>query len=42
MHTTAGSFALADLLAEEDAAVTERLKKAGALILGKANLSEFT
>ncbi len=41
LHTTAGSFALADLIAVEDAAVTEKLRQAGALILGKANLSEF-
>ena len=41
LHTTAGSFALADLYPENDAAVTEKLRAAGALILGKANLSEF-
>ncbi|MBQ3459934.1 MAG: hypothetical protein IJH14_04610 [Solobacterium sp.] len=41
MHTTAGSLALSDLIAEEDAMVTKRLRDAGALILGKSNLSEF-
>ena len=41
MHTTAGSYALEDLIAKEDAMVTKRLKEAGALILGKTNLSEF-
>lgn len=41
MHTTAGSFALQDLVAEEDAYVAKRLREAGAVILGKANLSEF-
>ena len=41
MHTTAGSYALADLIAEEDASITKQLRKAGALILGKTNLSEF-
>ena len=41
MHTTAGSLALSDLIAEEDAMVTKRLREAGALILGKSNLSEF-
>ena len=41
MHTTAGSLALADLIAEEDAPLSERLRQAGALILGKSNLSEF-
>lgn len=41
MHTTAGSFALNDLIASEDAEITKRLREAGALILGKTNLSEF-
>ena len=41
LHTTAGSLALADLIAQEDAPVTAKLREAGALILGKANLSEF-
>jgi len=41
MHTSASSFALADFYAPYDAFVVKRLKEAGAIILGKANLSEF-
>ena len=41
MHTTAGSAALADLTAEKDAFIVCKLREAGAVILGKANLSEF-
>lgn len=41
MHTSASSFALADFYAPYDAFVVTRLKEAGAIILGKANLSEF-
>jgi len=40
-HTTAGSLALADAHAKGDAPVTKRLRDAGAVILGKANLTEF-
>jgi amidase len=40
-HTTAGSLALADGRAKRDATVVERLRGAGAVILGKANLTEF-
>ena len=40
-HTTAGSLALADAKAMRDATVTKRLRDAGAVILGKANLTEF-
>ena len=40
-HTTAGSLALADARAKRDATVVERLRAAGAVILGKANLTEF-
>ncbi|HKM68880.1 MAG TPA: amidase family protein, partial [Stellaceae bacterium] len=40
-HTTAGSLALADARAKRDATVVELLRRAGALILGKANLTEF-
>ncbi len=41
LHTTAGSLALSDLIAEKDAFIVRRLREAGAVILGKANLSEF-
>ena len=41
MHTTAGSLALADHIAAQDAFLVERLRAAGAIILGKANLSEW-
>lgn len=41
LHTTAGSFALRDNLAEHDAPVIRNLRRAGALILGKANMTEF-
>jgi amidase len=40
-HTTAGSLALADARAKRDATVTRLLREAGAVILGKANLTEF-
>jgi amidase len=40
-HTTAGSLALADARANRDATVAARLREAGAIILGKANLTEF-
>lgn len=39
--TTAGSLALADAPASRDAGIVTRLRKAGVLILGKANLSEW-
>ncbi|MDB4876914.1 MAG: N-carbamoylputrescine amidase [Gemmatimonadetes bacterium] len=41
MHTTAGSLALADNIAPRDSFVAERLRAAGAVILGKTNLSEW-
>ncbi|KAK0205143.1 amidase signature enzyme [Desarmillaria ectypa] len=41
MNTTAGSFSLLDSIVPDDAGVVKRLRKAGAIILGKANLSEF-
>jgi amidase len=41
MLTTAGSLALADAPALHDAGLVERLRKSGALILGKTNLSEW-
>ena len=40
-HTTAGSLALASARAKDDATVVKRLRAAGAVILGKANLTEF-
>ena len=39
MHTTAGSLALADNFAKQDAFIVHKLRKAGAVILGKTNLS---
>ncbi len=41
MQTTAGSTALAGSIAARDATVAEKLRDAGAVILGKANLSEW-
>jgi amidase len=41
LHTTAGSFALLDARPEQDAFHVQRLCAAGAVILGKANLSEW-
>ncbi|MFP5246606.1 MAG: amidase family protein, partial [Thermoanaerobaculia bacterium] len=41
MHTTAGSLALADSIATRDAHLVRRLREAGAVILGKTNLSEW-
>ena len=41
MPTTAGSVALADNYAPYDASLITRLKASGAVILGKANLTEF-
>ncbi|HEY0420871.1 MAG TPA: amidase family protein [Acetobacteraceae bacterium] len=40
-HTTAGSLALEGAKARRDATVTRLLREAGAVILGKANLTEF-
>jgi amidase len=41
MHTTAGSLALSENIAARDAFVAQRLREAGAVILGKTNLSEW-
>src|SRR6516165_8312309 len=40
-YTTAGSLALADARARQDATIVALLREAGAVILGKANLTEF-
>ncbi|MBR4692003.1 MAG: hypothetical protein IKP17_04525 [Oscillospiraceae bacterium] len=41
LHTTAGSLALADNLAAEDAPVVGNLRRNGAAVIGKTNLTEF-
>ena len=41
MATTAGSLALAELRPAHDAFLVARLREAGAVVLGKANLSEW-
>ncbi|MEJ2503566.1 MAG: amidase, partial [Gemmatimonadota bacterium] len=41
MTTTAGSLALEGSIAPRDAFIAERLREAGAILLGKANLSEW-
>src|SRR5690606_38689772 len=41
MQTTAGSLALLGSSPQRDAFIVRRLRAAGALILGKANLSEW-
>ncbi|MBB6672144.1 amidase family protein [Cohnella nanjingensis] len=41
MHTSAGSLALADSIAPEDAFVASRLRAAGAVLIGKANMTEM-
>lgn len=41
MRTSAGSLALADSVAARDAFLVARLRQAGAVILGKTNLSEW-
>lgn len=41
MHTTAGSLAMMKNKPEKDAYLVARLREAGAIILGKANLSEW-
>ncbi len=41
MSTTAGSLALAGSIAPRDAFMVEQLREAGAVILGKTNLSEW-
>ncbi len=41
MHTSASSIVFEDFYADEDAFIIKKLREAGAIILGKANLSEF-
>lgn len=41
MHTSAGSKALADSYALKDSEVASRLREAGAVILGKTNMTEW-
>ena len=41
MHTTAGSVALANNIATKDAPAAANLRAAGAVIVGKANMTEF-
>ncbi len=40
-RTTAGSKVLADNVSQENAAVVEQLRKAGAVMIGKTNTHEF-
>lgn len=41
LHTSAGSLALAQSVAPQDAFLVQQLRQAGALILGKANMTEW-
>lgn len=41
MMTTAGSFALEGSMPSRDAFIVQRLREAGAILLGKANMSEW-
>jgi len=41
LHTSAGSLALKDCIAPRDAFLVTRLREAGAVILGKANMTEW-
>lgn len=41
MQTTAGSLAMAENIASSDAFIVKKLREAGAIIIGKTNLSEW-
>ena len=41
LHTSAGSLSLADHYAMEDATIVKKLRDAGAVILGKTNMTEW-
>jgi amidase len=41
MHTSAGSLALKDNVASTDAFIVQKLREAGAIILGKVNMTEW-
>ena len=41
MHTSAGAVVLADNISDRDSGVATRLRDAGAVLIGKANLSEW-
>jgi len=41
MHTTAGALAIADNVMKDDAFIVKKLREAGAVLLGKTNLSEW-
>ncbi|MBS8266616.1 amidase [Mesobacillus boroniphilus] len=41
MHTSAGSLALKDSFAQKDSMVAAKLREAGAVILGKTNMTEW-
>jgi amidase len=41
MHTSAGSIALANNIAKQDSFVAKKLREAGAIIIGKANMTEW-
>ena len=41
LHTTAGSYALENVTVKQDAQVARKLREAGVILLGKANMSEW-
>jgi amidase len=41
MNTTAGGFALLGAVVPSDAPVSAKLRKAGVIVIGKANLSQY-